>query len=512
MTGAQHGGGPDGVESGDAGGLGGGNEGGAAAPSFGAYVRLLRRNRQFALAFAGEAVSQAGNWFAYVAVLQLVSRLDARASAVSVVVVCKRLPATLLAPFMGSLADGFDKRQGLTACSVVAGVASVLMCAVRARAALPALYVLLALQAAAVAQYDPFRRSLIPLLVPAKDLQKAATMDGLMWSSMLAVGAALGGVAVAALGTTTCLLLDALSFGASACLWAALAPTHDAEAAAKAAAAAAAPAGAGDADAGSARLSVAQRFAAMTRELGAYLRADAHAGVYCALKASGAVAWGALDVLNVRYAALPQMQQLGGEAVTMGLFFASMGVGCVLGPVTADVLTPQRERPLLRACVASLAAISASYGVLAAALGAGRGGFALVLLATFLNSCGRSTLWIYSTLLLQLRGAQPMLGRLFSLEQALQTLCAAASGVAAGAAADAGASHAAICSAFVVGAALVTAGYGAYFARRFAAVAPRDSSECEAAAAGDAPHAASVAGEELQPLVAADAGTRSAAA
>jgi hypothetical protein len=152
--------------------------------------------------------------------------------------------------------------------------------------------------------------------VPAADLQAAATMDGLMWSSMLALGAALGGLAVAALGTTACLLLDALSFVASAALWAALAPTAAAVTGPVpdegGAVLQGPPLGAADGACTAAPqgepLSALARGVEMTRELGAYLRADRHAGVYCALKAAGASSWGALDVMNVRFAVMPQVR------------------------------------------------------------------------------------------------------------------------------------------------------------------------------------------------------------
>jgi hypothetical protein len=138
-------------------------------------------------------------------------------------------------------------------------------------------------------------------------------MDGLMWSSMLALGAALGGIAVAALGTTACLLLDALSFAASAALWAALAPTTAALAAPPREEGGAAVQAPPCADGASASASGAApssstlaRGVEMARELRAYLREDSAAGVYCALKAAGAASWGALDVMNVRFAAMPQ--------------------------------------------------------------------------------------------------------------------------------------------------------------------------------------------------------------
>jgi len=115
------------------------------------YVAVLRCNPQFALAFAGEVVSQAGNWFAYMAQLVLVQRFGGGSSkAVAGLLLCRLLPATLLAAPLGALADKVEKRKGLAACSVAAGGCSALMCACRVPAALPLLYVLLALQAAAV--------------------------------------------------------------------------------------------------------------------------------------------------------------------------------------------------------------------------------------------------------------------------------------------------------------------------------------------------------------------------
>ena len=302
------------------------------------YVAVLRANPQFALAFTGEVVSQAGNWFAYMAQLVLVQRFSGGSSkAVAGLLLCRLLPSTLLAAPLGALADRVEKRKGLAACSVAAGGCSALMCACRAPAALPLLYVLLALQAAAVALYDPLRKSLLPHLVHPNELQEAATLDGLAFCIVLSIAAALGGFAVAAWGTEACLALDALSFLASAVLWMRLAPppaATEAEPAAKAG------------------------------QLLACFRADPALCVYAALKACGAAVWGTADILNVRFAQLPRMQ-LGGSSVTLGLVFAGVGVGSLIGPLLGDAYTPQRQAPLLRACAFALAVVGTSFAMLA---------------------------------------------------------------------------------------------------------------------------------------------------
>lgn len=70
------------------------------------------------------------------------------------------------------------------------------------------------------------------------------------------------------------------------------------------------------------------------------------------LKASGAVVWAAADVLNVLYAAMPSMQTLGKEQLTLGFIFACVGIGCFMGQVIFNwIIAPECDpRP---ACVAS---------------------------------------------------------------------------------------------------------------------------------------------------------------
>ena len=60
------------------------------------------------------------------------------------------------------------------------------------------------------------------------------------------------------------------------------------------------------------------------------------------LKAGGSLVWGAADVLNVRFAELPEMQSLGDSALTLGLFFASVGFACLIGPIIFNVFTPPK--------------------------------------------------------------------------------------------------------------------------------------------------------------------------
>lgn len=94
------------------------------------------------------------------------------------------------------------------------------------------------------------------------------------------------------------------------------------------------------------------------------------------------------------------MQLIGGQAATMGLFFASVGVGCVFGPLGANAFL--RDKFML-SCVLASGIVAASYALLAGATQAGALGFLLVVFATMVRSCGSSVLWIWSTTLIQAR-------------------------------------------------------------------------------------------------------------
>ena len=66
-------------------------------------------------------------------------------------------------------------------------------------------------------------------------------------------------------------------------------------------------------------------------------------GVLCLIKFSGALVWGAADVLQVKYSEMTSMQTLGDSSQTLGFVFAAVGVGCFFGPILFNYFTPPRS-------------------------------------------------------------------------------------------------------------------------------------------------------------------------
>ena len=58
------------------------------------------------------------------------------------------------------------------------------------------------------------------------------------------------------------------------------------------------------------------------------------------------------DVTNVRYAALPGMQALGDEQVTLGWILAAAGIGQLIGPIGANCFTAPEYAPSRLGCLA----------------------------------------------------------------------------------------------------------------------------------------------------------------
>ncbi|KAL4437964.1 hypothetical protein ABPG77_004185 [Micractinium sp. CCAP 211/92] len=510
------------------------------------YYRVLSGNRYFLLLWVAEMIDNIGSWLSYVATLELASELSGGSGlALSAVVLIRFLPSLLLAPVCGVVADRTNRCRVLVWAAAADAATMAVLALVPAFAARSAqvalLYLLLGLQFSAASFYEPARKALVPVLVPASQLHLAATVDSWAWSITGAVGASVGGVVASKLGKSACFLVDTGSYLVAA--WCALqlpvalgAPDaayrqaasrqvkkkssergielgglavegwDESEAAAEegsaygahamthaerrhlakqqqqlaplarepAAGSTAAdragpheqsrlplPAGAAPAPAlvgavgqaaGHGRTSpgppassgsTAALWAAAKGAMAEGARATAEGWRYVTsptnrdvaalvmMKCAAALVWGAVDILNVRFSEMPEMQALGDASATLGFIFAAVGFGCFVGPVALNAVVPPRP-PALRWGVA------ASYGLFAVGLLVMllAPTIWLVLASTIIRSMGSAALWVYSTLLMQKRVPNEFLGRMSAVESAGFTIAEALSSVFGGAAFD----------------------------------------------------------------------------
>jgi len=179
---------------------------------------LLARNRPLRFLWAARTISFLGDAVATTALVLYVSE-RADGGAVGGLLLAQTLPR-LLVPFAGTIADRVDQRRLMVGCELGQGV---LLALVAARLPpLPLLLVVVAAGSLLATLITPAGRGALPALVAAGDLAPANALLGSSLNLGIALGPALGGLAVAGLGVGGALALDALSFLVSAGLLAKL--------------------------------------------------------------------------------------------------------------------------------------------------------------------------------------------------------------------------------------------------------------------------------------------------
>lgn len=195
---------------------------GAESPSTaGMRLRLLAplRRRDFALLWAGTALSLAGDGIYAVAIAWQVYELSDAATALAAVGVAWTLPQLALFMSAGIAADRRDRRRVLIAADVVRAAAIAVLGALALSGALALWMVLAAVAAYGVAEafHAPAFMALVPQVVARDELVAANALEHSARPLALRLaGPALGGGLVATVGTGGALLVDAATFAVCA--------------------------------------------------------------------------------------------------------------------------------------------------------------------------------------------------------------------------------------------------------------------------------------------------------
>src|SRR5262249_28970636 len=126
------------------------------------------------------------------------------------------LPHTLIAPATGVLNDRLSRRAVMIGADIARFFIVFGMLGVRTPGMVWLVYPLLLLETIGAAFFEPARSSVIPNIVPDRDVLNANALSSITWSFALAAGASLGGLVAVLFGRDTVFLLNAASFLASA--------------------------------------------------------------------------------------------------------------------------------------------------------------------------------------------------------------------------------------------------------------------------------------------------------
>jgi MFS family permease len=172
------------------------------------------RYRMFGLMWGAMVISNIGNWMHEIAAGWMMVEMTSSPLLVSLIQTASTLPVLLLTAFAGAIGDRIDRRKLLLSLQIfLSGVAVALALLVWFDALTPFLLLVCTFGLGiGFALAAPARQAIFPSLVPRSHLTAAIALNSIGFNSARAIGPAIGGVILSALGASAAFLFNALSY------------------------------------------------------------------------------------------------------------------------------------------------------------------------------------------------------------------------------------------------------------------------------------------------------------
>jgi hypothetical protein len=388
--------------------------------SLAAYTRLLRGNRNFRRLWLAQIVSEIGDWFYTLSIYTLLLQLTGSASSVALALMLQVLPQTFVGPTAGVVNDRLKRKHVMIAADLIRCGVVLAMMVVRSRSMVWLVYLLLVAETSMTAFFEPARSAVIPNIAAEDEVLLANTLASTTWSVNLMIGAAVGGVVAAFFGRNTVFILNALSFLTSAVL---IGGMRFAEPHAEAAA--------------PLRPRDLVDFSPVLEGI-RYIRS--HRTLFPAVFAKAGElmvgpSWVIFTVMGAREFAVHWrgIDAAGGAMLGMSILIGGRGLGALVGPVVGARWAGQSDHRLRLGILFGYIIIAFGYG----SLGISRSVW-MAAGCAMLAHAGGSTVWVFSTTLLQLHTEDRFRGRVFAADLGLGSLSFAVTAYLAGRFLDAG--------------------------------------------------------------------------
>ncbi len=177
-------------------------------------IRSALSNRQFGIVFTGSVLSNIGTWMQNVVLAAFAYELTGSAGFVGLIAFATLGPLLLFSLVGGALADTFDRRKVIIAMAIEQMVFSVVLAFLVAGSnpSEVGLFVVAFLIGTGNALQAPTFASLLPNLVPRRDLSGAVALNSANMNLSRIVGPALGGVLYATVGAQWVFLINAVTY------------------------------------------------------------------------------------------------------------------------------------------------------------------------------------------------------------------------------------------------------------------------------------------------------------
>jgi MFS family permease len=389
-------------------------ERGITSISLASYVRLLRANRNFRRLWLAQIVSEIGDWFYTLSIYTLLLQLTGRPGSVALALILQVLPQAFAGPTAGVVNDRLKRKHVMIAADLIRFVVVLAMLFVRSRSMVWLVYPLLLAETTMAAFFEPARSSVIPNITAAGEVLVANTLSAATWSANLLIGASIGGVVAAFFGRDAVFVLNALSFLVSAAL---IGGMHFSEPHVEAA--------------GPLRARDLVDFSPVLEGF-RYIRSRPNLLPTVFAKAGELMvgpSWVLFTVMGAREFAMHGrgIDAAGGAMLGMSILLGGRGLGAMAGPLISARWAGHSDRRLRLGILFGYITISAGYCL----LGASRSVW-MAAACAMLAHAGGSTVWVFSTTLLQLHTEDRFRGRVFSADLGLASLSFATTAYLAG--------------------------------------------------------------------------------
>jgi predicted MFS family arabinose efflux permease len=390
--------------------------------SLASYMRLLRGNRNFRRLWLAQIVSEIGDWFYTLSIYTLLLQLTGHASSVALALVLQVLPQTFVGPAAGVVNDRLRRKHVMIAADLGRFVVVVAMLFVRSRSTVWLVYPLLLAETIMATFFEPARSAVIPNIAARRDVLIANTLSSATWSVNLLIGASVGGVVAAFFGREAVFLLNALSFLVSAIL---ISGMHFAEPHAE-----------------SARPLQPRDLVDFSPVLEGIRYVRSHKTLLPTVFAKAGElmigpSWVIFTVLGAHEFAVHwrNIDSARGAMLGMSILLGGRGLGALVGPLVAARWAGRSDRRLQLGILFGYLTIALGYGT----LGTSRTVW-MASACAMLAHAGGSTVWVFSTTLLQLHTDDRFRGRVFSADLGFSMFTIAAGAYVCGRLLDAGSS------------------------------------------------------------------------
>jgi MFS family permease len=355
------------------------------------YGELLLGNVNVRRLWIGNLISYLGDWFNTIALYTLVTQLTGSPLALGGIFVTKMLPWALASPIAGLIVDRYDRRWLMIGSDLARAVVVLGFLLIDEPGEVGWVYVFLTLQVVIGAVFSPAKSAALPNITTPRELLTANALMSATWSTMLAVGAALGGLATEWLGITAVFWIDSATYLVSAVFIAGTTIPHQ------------------TVEGGSLLRTAARQIWDGWRHLTTHPRI----GRIALAKASWALGGGGLVYMVVL---LGDEVTPGAVAAGIGVLYMARGIGTGVGPVVARALfTDRRQWPVVMgAAVACCGLCYLAIGLVPWDLGLASLAPLIGLLVLGHGASGGN--WVLSTVTLQKRTTDRFRGRVFATE------------------------------------------------------------------------------------------------